>query len=153
MQIPKMTCLVEVLEERKTTVPRDPLGWRAGRQRILRPVQLLPKQKRLQVLGIRVPVREKGLRKEGMQLCGMTPCLGHGREGSLVKALLKVPHAQLQPTQIDHRISVVLPDDGEGQTFCGVEDVQSWCPGHCLSVRVGCDAAHDTNTPTVLNCW
>ena len=108
------------------------------------------------MLVIRDPVREKGPRKEGMQLRGMPPCLGHGlrlgegSEGNLVKDLLKVPHAQLQPTQIDHRISVVHPDDGEGQTFCGVEGVRRWCPGHCLSVRVGCDAAHDTNTPTCV---
>ena len=76
---------------------------------------------------------------------------GGGREGSLVKALLKVPHAQLQPTQINHRVSVVLP--GEGQTFCGVEGVRRWCPGHRPSVRVGCDAAHDTTPQSVLNCW
>jgi hypothetical protein len=36
--------------------PRDPRGWRAVCQRILHPVLFLPKQKRLQVLGIRVPV-------------------------------------------------------------------------------------------------
>ena len=82
----------------------------------------MPKQKRLQVLVIRDPVREKGLRKEGMQLRGMPPCLGHGRKGSLVKALLKVPHVKLQPTQINHRVSVVLPDYGERLTFCGVDD-------------------------------
>ena len=66
----------------------------------------------------------------------------------------EVLHAQMQPMQINHRVSVVLPDDGEGQTFCGVEGVRRWCPGHRLSVRVGCDAvadaAHDTNTPTCV---
>ena len=62
----------------------------------------------------------------------------------------EVLHAQMQPMQINHRVSVVLPDDGEGQTFCGVEGVRRWCPGHRLSVRVCCDAAHDTNTPTCV---
>ncbi len=69
-----------------------------------------------------------------------------------MKTLLKVQHAQLQSTQINHRVRVVLPDDGEGQTFCGVEGIRRWCPGHCLFflVRVCCDAAHDTNTPTCV---
>ena len=67
-----------------------------------------------------------------------------------MKALLKVPHTLLQPKQIDHRVSVVLPDDGERLTFCGVDGVRRWRPGHRLSVRVGCDAAHDTNTPTCV---
>jgi hypothetical protein len=75
---------------------------------------------------------------------------GGGRDGSLVKALLKVPHVKLQPTQINHRVSVVLPDDGEGLTFCGVDSVRRCRPSHQLSVRVGCDAAHDTNTPTCV---
>ena len=75
---------------------------------------------------------------------------GGGRDGSLVKALLKVPQVKLQPTQINHRVSVVLPDDGEGLTFCGVDGIRRWRPSHRLSVRVGCDAAHDTNTPTCV---
>jgi hypothetical protein len=65
-----------------------------------------------------------------------------------VKALLKVPRILQQRTQIDHRVSVVLPDYGERLTFCGVDGV--WCrrSGHRLAVRVCCDAAHDTDTPT-----
>jgi len=65
-----------------------------------------------------------------------------------VKALLKVPRTLLQPTQIDHRVSAVLPDDGERLTFCGVDGVRRWRSGHRLAVRVSCDAAHDTETPT-----
>jgi hypothetical protein len=75
---------------------------------------------------------------------------GGGRGGRLVKALLKVPRKLLQPTQIDHRVSVVLPDDGERLTFCGVDGVRCWRSGHRLAVRVGCDAAHDTDTPTCV---
>jgi hypothetical protein len=73
---------------------------------------------------------------------------GRGLGGRLVKALLKVPRKLLQPTQIDQRVSVVLPDDGERLTFCGVDSgVRCWRSGHRLAVRVGCDAAQDTNTP------
>jgi hypothetical protein len=48
---------------------------------------------------------------------------GGGRGRKLVKALLKVAHKAQQRTQIDHRISVVLPDDGERLTFCGEDGV------------------------------
>jgi len=65
-----------------------------------------------------------------------------------VKALLKVPRILQQPTQIDHRVSVVLPYYGERLTFCGVDGVRRWRSCHMLAVRVGCDAAHDNNTPT-----
>jgi hypothetical protein len=65
-----------------------------------------------------------------------------------VKARLKVPRKLQQPTQIDHRVSAVLPDDGERLTFCGVDGVRRWRFGHRLAVRVSCDAAHDTETPT-----
>jgi hypothetical protein len=65
-----------------------------------------------------------------------------------VRALLKVPRILQQPTQIDHRVSVVLPDYGERLTFCGVDGVRRWRSGHRLAVRVGCDAAHDKDTPT-----
>jgi hypothetical protein len=73
---------------------------------------------------------------------------GGDRGGRLVKALLKVPRILQQRTQIDHRVSVVLSDYGERLTFCGVDGV--WCrrSGHRLTVRVCCDAAHDTDTPT-----
>jgi hypothetical protein len=68
-----------------------------------------------------------------------------------VKVLLKVPRKLLQPMLIDHRVSVVLPDDGERLTFCGVDGVRCWRSGHRLVVRVGCDAAaHDTDTPTCV---
>ena len=67
-----------------------------------------------------------------------------------MKALLKVPRKLLQPTQIDRRVSVVLPDDGERLTFCGVDGVRCWRSGHRLAVRVCCDAAHDTDTPTCV---
>jgi hypothetical protein len=65
-----------------------------------------------------------------------------------VKALLKVPRKLQQPTQIDHRVRAVLPDNGKRLTFCGVDGVRRWRSGHRLAVRVGCDAAHDTDTPT-----
>ena len=74
--------------------------------------------------------------------------LGGDRGGRLVKALLKVPRILQQPTQIDHRVSVVLPYYGERLTFCGVDGVRRWRSCHMLAVRVGCDAAHDNNTPT-----
>jgi hypothetical protein len=57
--------------------------------------------------------------------------------------MIKVPRILQQHTQIDHRVSVVLPD-GERLTFCGVDGVRRRCSGH----QVGCDAAHDTDTPT-----
>jgi hypothetical protein len=59
---------------------------------------------------------------------------GGGRGGRLVKALLKVPRILQQPTQIDHRVSVVLPYYGERLTFCGVDGVRRWRSGHRLSL-------------------
>jgi hypothetical protein len=41
-----------------------------------------------------------------------------------VKALLIVPHILQQRMQIDHRVSVVLPDDGEKLTFGGAKGVR-----------------------------
>jgi hypothetical protein len=94
-------------------------------------------------------------RRRGLQLRGMPPCQGRGlrwtsgggRDGRLVKVLLKVPRILQQPTQIDHRVSVGFPDYGERLNFLGVDGV--WCrrSGHRLAVRVGFDAAHDTDTP------
>ena len=56
------------------------------------------------------------------------------REGDrgrrLVKALLIVPHILQQHTQIDHRVSVVLPDDGERLTFGGAKGVRRRRSGH-----------------------
>jgi hypothetical protein len=162
-QIPQMTCLVEFLEERKTAIlgeevheiPRE--GVRAvkdasDRCRSCRSVG------GCRCLG---SVILWGRRGGGGRECSSAGChracgsgsigrRGGGRDGSLVKALLKVPHVKLQPTQINHRVSVVLPDDGEGLTFCGVDGVRCWRPSHRLLVRVYCDAAHDTNTPTYV---
>jgi hypothetical protein len=119
----------------------------------------LPKQLQRQVLAVREPVGGKrGGRTGGCSSIGYHCARGAGsdgrrgggRGGRLVKALLKVPRKLLQPTQIDHRVSVVLPDDGERLTFCGVDGVRCWRSGHRLAVRVGCDAAHDTDTPTCV---
>jgi hypothetical protein len=38
----------------------------------------------------------------------------------------------------------------ERLTFCGVDGVRCRRSGHRLAVRVGCDAAHDTDTPTCV---
>jgi hypothetical protein len=105
----------------------------------------LPKQLQRQVLAVREPVGGKrGGRTGGCSSIGYHCARGAGsdgrrggfRGGRLVKALLKVPRKLLQPTQIDHRVSVVLPDDGERLTFCGVDGVRCWRSGHRLAVRV-----------------
>jgi len=62
---------------------------------------------------------------------------GEDQVGRLVKALLEVPRILQQPAQIDHRVSVVLPDYGERLTFCGVDAVPRWCSGHRLTVGAG----------------
>ena len=83
-QIPKMTCLVEVLEERETTVLGEEIheipgdGGQAVKGSCTRCCSCRSRRGCRCLSGIRVPVREKGLRKEGMQLRGMPPCLGHG---------------------------------------------------------------------------
>ena len=59
----------------------------------------------------------------------------------------KVLHILHQPTQINHRVSVVLPYDGGKLIFCGVDGVGRWRSGHRLSMRIGGDEAYDTNTP------
>ena len=105
---------------------------------------------------MREPVGERERRKKrGLKLHWIPPCGGAGsvgrggdRGGRLVKAPLKVPRILQQPTQIDHRVSVVLPDCGERLTFFVVDGFRRWRSGHRLAVRVGCDAAHDTDTPT-----
>ena len=61
-----------------------------------------------------------------------------------MKALLQVPGILQQPTQIDHRVSVVLPDYGEGLTFCGVDVVWFRRSGHRLGSAV---MQHTTPTP------
>jgi len=65
-----------------------------------------------------------------------------------VEAQLKGLRMLQQPTQIDHKVSVVLPYDGEKLTFCGVDGVRRWPSGPRFVVRVSCDTAHDTNPPT-----
>jgi hypothetical protein len=57
---------------------------------------------------------------------------GGDRGGGLVKALLMVPHNLQQRTQIDHRVSVVFPDDGERLTFGGEKGVRRGHPRHRL---------------------
>jgi hypothetical protein len=58
-----------------------------------------------------------------------------GRRGGyrgrrLVMALLKVQCILQQPTQNDHRVSVVLPYDGERLTFCGIDGIRRWPSGN-----------------------
>ena len=77
-------------------------------------------------------------RERGLQLLGIPPCFGSvgrrggDRGGGLVKALLMVAHNLPQRTQIDHRVSVVFPDDGERLTFGGARGVWRRRSGHRL---------------------
>jgi hypothetical protein len=124
--------------------PRGRREWSALPRRCQRPGPLLPKQLRRQVLAVREPVGGRERRKKrGLQLHWIPPCQGRGlrtsgggRGGGVVEALLKVPCKLLQPMQIDHRVSVVLPDDGEILTFCGVDVVRCWRSGHRLAGRL-----------------
>jgi hypothetical protein len=109
---------------------------------------------------VREPVgRGERRKKRGLQLHWIPPCqrgagsVGRRGGGSRWKACegpaqssAQIPAAY---AQIDHRVSVVLPEDGERLTFCGVDGVRCWRSGHRIAVRVGCDAAHDTDTQPV----
>jgi len=72
---------------------------------------------------------------------------GGDRGGRLEKVLLIVTHILQQRTQIDHRVSVVLPDDGERLTFGGAKGVRRRRSGHRPQARVCCDAAYATPQP------
>jgi hypothetical protein len=150
-QIPQMTCLVEVLEEREATIlgeevleiPGD--GVQTVKVACARCRSCRSSSGGGRCLGSVILWGRRGGGGKGCSSAGCHRAWGAGSVGRrgggeveiLVNALLEVPHVKPQPTQIN-------------QTFCGVDGVRRWRPGKRLSVRVGCDAVHDTNTPTCV---